>query len=175
MRIISGKHKGIRIPVRKGFSARPTTDFAKENLFNILNNNYEFEALKVLDLFGGTGSISFEFASRGAYVDLVEKDYKSVIHINNQARKLGLNNLKTWKADVFKILGKISECYDIIFADPPYNLNGIDRLPDLIFSKPHLTHNGVLIMEHSKDHDFSTHPQFHDLRKYGSVHFSFFK
>lgn len=174
MRIISGKYKGRRIPVRKSFSARPTTDFAKENLFNVLNNHFDFEGLRVLDLFAGTGSISYEFASRGAQVDLIEIDYHSFMFIRNTIRELGLENVKPFKADVFKAIPRIKHTYSIIFADPPYTMGNIQATPDLIFSSGILTRGGWFILEHSGKYNFNSQSNFKELRKYGSVHFSIF-
>ena len=174
MRIISGKYKGRHIPVRKNFPSRPTTDFAKENLFNVLNNHFDFEHLQVLDLFSGTGSISYEFASRGAMVDLVEKDFRSIEFIRETIRDLQFANINPYKTDVFRALLKLSKTYDIIFADPPFMMNNIGDLPDLVFNLHLLNMNGWFILEHSDKFAFNAHENFSQLRKYGSVHFSIF-
>jgi 16S rRNA (guanine966-N2)-methyltransferase len=174
VRIVSGKYKGRRIPVRKTFPSRPTTDFAKENLFNVLNNHFDFEGLRVLDLFAGTGSISYEFASRGANVDLIEKDYHSYLFIRNTISDLDIKTIRPFKADVFHALPSIKHKYDLIFADPPYAMESIPKVPDLIFEHKLLTEGGWFILEHSDKHVFNAHPFFKELRKYGSVHFSIF-
>ena len=135
MRIIGGRLKGKVIMPPAGYKARPTTDFAKEGLFNILDNEYEFQDLKVLDLFGGTGSIAYEFASRGASrVYCVEMARENASFIKTEAARLGLDNVTMVRDNVFDFLPICREKFDIIFADPPYALEGIDRLPDLVFS-----------------------------------------
>ena len=174
MRIISGTYKGRHIPVRKNFTARPTTDFAKENLFNILHNYFTFEELSVLDLFSGTGSISYEFASRGARVDLIEIDYRSVQFIRSTIELLQLNTITPFRADVFKVIGKLTGRYDIVFADPPYQLQSIPSIPNLILEKELLNTGGWLILEHSGSHSFRQHPRFKEIRTYGSVNFTIF-
>lgn len=174
MRIVSGTHKGIRIPVRKNFPARPTTDFAKENIFNVINNQFDFEHLSVLDLFSGTGSISYEFASRGSVVISVEINYRSFQFIKTTSKELKLDNIKTIKADAFKYLEKTSDKYDIIFADPPFQLKGIEKITELVFSKDLLNANGWLILEHSDQKQFTGHQMLKEVRSYGSVNFSIF-
>jgi 16S rRNA (guanine966-N2)-methyltransferase len=174
MRIVSGKFKGRRIPVRKNFPSRPTTDFAKENLFNVLGNQFDFEGLYVLDLFSGTGSMSYEFASRGANVELIEKDYHSFVFIQNTIASLEFKTIKPYKADVFRALHAIHRKYDLIFADPPYTLKTIQTIPDLIFEHSLLKDGGWFILEHSSRNIFNAHPDFKETRKYGSVHFSIF-
>jgi 16S rRNA (guanine(966)-N(2))-methyltransferase RsmD len=174
VRIVSGKYKGRHIPVRKNFPSRPTTDFAKENLFNVLNNTFDFEELKVLDLFSGTGSISYEFASRGAIVTLIENDYRSYEFIRKTILDLEMKNVTPFKADVFRALRKIPQQFDIIFADPPYTLKNIEEIPPLIFENQLLTEEGWFILEHSDKNDFRAFRYFKELRKYGSVHFSIF-
>lgn len=175
MRIIGGKYKGRHIPVRKNFPSRPTTDFAKENLFNILNNHFDFKGLAVLDLFAGTGSIGYEFASRGAKVDLVEKDYRSVTYIKSIIQLLEIDSVKAYKADVFKSVPKLEKSYDIIFADPPYQMAEIDTLPNLILDNKLLNAGGWFILEHSGEYSFTSNPAFNQLRTYGSVNFSIFE
>jgi 16S rRNA (guanine966-N2)-methyltransferase len=174
VRIVSGKYKGRHIPVRRNFPSRPTTDFAKENLFNILNNYFDFEAISVLDLFAGTGSISYEFASRGARVDLVEKDYRSFAFIRSTIAGLKIETIKPYKADVFKVLPKLKQTYDIIFADPPYQLPNIAEIPGLVFEFKLLNPNGWFILEHTNRLKFNSHPNFKEVREYGSVNFSIF-
>ncbi len=177
MRIISGTHKGRRFQVGSKFKARPTTDFAKETLFNVLQNLYNFEELRVLDLFGGTGSISYEFASRGAAnVLTVEKNSKHHAYIKKSISDLGFENtIKAIKADVFTYLPKLTQKFDIIFADPPFDLEEANKLPDIIFKLTILEENSVFILEHSSERDFSKHPHFKRLVKRGSVCFSFFE
>ena len=176
MRIISGTHKGRRINPDKSFKARPTTDFAKENLFNVLNNTIDFEDLNVLDLFGGTGSISYEFASRGAgQVICIELNFKHCAFIKKTINELRFTQIHALRADTFKYLKGCKKKFDLIFADPPFDLDTIDTIPDAILKQNILNENGLVIVEHSSRNDFSQHPLFHDIRSYGSVNFSFFK
>ena len=177
MRIISGKLKGRRFSPPKSFSARPTTDIARESLFNVLNNRLDFEELRVLDLFGGTGSISYEFASRGCCnITTVELNYKHFSFIKSMLNELDLTNeVKVVKADVFKYLKKCSFKYDLVFADPPFDLKDFDTIPDLFFAQDLLTDGGVFILEHADKKSFESHPRFKELKKYGKVHFSFFE
>ena len=176
MRIISGQYKGKRIPVPKHFNARPTTDFAKENLFNILNNYFDFNEINVLDLFGGTGSISYEFASRGCpEIDLVENNYKTYNFIKQVIEKLNLYTINPVKSDVFRYIKNCIKKYDLIFADPPYNLQQINVIPDIIFEYKLLKDRGWFIFEHSKKQDFSSHPFYLEKRVYGGVNFSIFR
>ncbi|NBC83197.1 MAG: 16S rRNA (guanine(966)-N(2))-methyltransferase RsmD [Bacteroidetes bacterium] len=176
MRIISGKYKGKRIDVPKSFKARPTTDFAKENLFNILNNFIDFENLHVLDLFAGTGSIGFEFASRdAAAIDCVEIDFRSVKHIQHVATELKLNQIKVYRSDAFRFINNCTKQYNLIFADPPYALKNLGALPDLIFENGLLQPHGLFVLEHGQDLEFTDHSGFKEMRKYGSVHFSMFE
>lgn len=175
MRIISGTHKGRRITPDKKFKARPTTDFAKENLFNVINNWYDIEDLNVLDLFSGTGGISYEFASREAKsVISIEKDYNHQAFIKRTIEELGFKNIKSIKSDVFRYIKSCKFKFDLIFADPPFALKEIDTIPDAIFEQNLLQDDGILIVEHSKDTNFSTHPMFTEQRVYGSVNFSIF-
>jgi len=176
MRIISGKYKGRRIDVPGKITARPTTDFAKEGLFNLLNNRIDFEALEVLDLFAGTGSISIEFVSRGAAsVVSVETDRKHCSYIRQVCGILGIENLILMQTDVFRFIASAHNRYDLIFADPPYALANLPEIPDLIFSAGILKEEGMLVLEHSSKNDFSQHPRFASHRNYGNVHFSFFE
>ncbi len=176
MRIISGKYRGKQISPPAGFSARPTTDFAKESLFNILANSYDFEEIKVLDLFSGTGGISYEFASRGCpAIDAVEINSQHVAFIKRMARELELDQLHVIRNDAFKFLDFCKATYDIIFADPPYAFDNLELIPNIVFTRNLLNKNGVLIIEHSDSNDFSKDDHFVDRRHYGGVNFSFFK
>lgn len=176
MRIVSGDFKGRTIPVRKDFPSRPTTDFAKENIFNVLHNHFDFEEIEVLDLFSGTGSISFEFASRVAIkVTSVELNYQSFDFIRTTAKNLEMQNLFAVKADAFRFIEKCTETYDIVFADPPYDLKALDMLPEKVFQKGLLKPEGWFILEHGKRNNFNSHPKFFEMRNYGSVCFSIFR
>ena len=176
MRIIGGRLKGKVINPPVGYRARPTTDFAKEGLFNILGNEYEFEDLKVLDLFGGTGAIAFEFASRGAArVYCVEMERANASFIKTEAARLGLGNVTMVRDNVFDFLPICREKFDIIFADPPYALEGLETLPDKVFAQDILHPGCYFILEHGDRHSFTSHPFFKKERAYGRVHFSFFE
>lgn len=175
MRIVSGTCRGRVINPPSNFRARPTTDFAKENIFNVLANRYDFEDLDVLDLFSGTGSISFEFASRGARsVTSVEMDAVHQRFIKETAVKLKLDQIKSYKMNAFSFINSAKVDFDMIFADPPYDLDGIDAIPDIIFSNKMVREGGLFIFEHSKNKDYSSHPNFDEKRSYGSVNFSLF-
>ena len=175
MRIIGGALKGKTINPPYGYPARPTTDYAKEALFNVIDNNWEFEDLKVLDLFGGTGSIAFEFGSRGVgRVWSVEMNRDSAQFIRSEAACLGLSNVTAVHENVFDFLGICREKFDIVFADPPYALEGLETIPDKVFEAGILHPDCWFILEHGGDHDFSSHPRFFKERVYGRVHFSFF-
>lgn len=177
MRIVSGNLKGRRFSPPKNFKARPTTDFAKENLFNILNNTVDYTELKVLDLFAGTGSISYEFASRGVdNVTCVEKNFNHFKFILKIIDELELkDHVKAIKGDAFKFVEKTAEKYNLIFADPPYDLAGSEKLPELIFKYQLLDEGGMLIFEHSGQESFNEHPNFFENRENGKVIFTFFK
>lgn len=175
MRIISGKYKGRRILENKKFNARPTTDFAKESLFNILNNYFFFDQIKVLDLFAGTGSIGFEFASRGcSSIDMIEIDFKNFKLISEAIKILDLNVIRLKKGDAFRFIDTCKSGYDVIFADPPYDMKGIENIPEKIFLRNLLTENGWLILEHSKFYHFKNNKYFREERVYGNIHFSIF-
>ena len=176
MRIIGGRLKGKSINPPAGYKARPTTDFAREGLFNILNNEYEFEDLKVLDLFGGTGAVAFEFASRGASrVYSVEMARENASFIKTEAKRLGLDNVTMVRDNVFDFLPICREKFDIVFADPPYALDGLQNLPDAVFQANVLHPERYFILEHGDEHSFADHPRFVKERHYGRVHFSFFE
>ncbi len=176
MRIISGKHKGRRIIAPKKLPVRPTTDMAKEGLFNILSNRFSLEHLTVLDLFAGTGNMSFEFASRGALsVTAVDAHPRCVQFIQKMAKELEMG-INVIRSDVFKFLKGTTGQYDIIFADPPYDmdLSQFMQLPNIIFEHSLLKENGILIIEHASHMDLKSSPYFLEMRKYGSSVFSFF-
>ena len=175
MRIIGGSLKGRTINPPAGYSARPTTDFAREALFDILGNEYEFEDLKVLDLFAGTGAISFEFASRGASrVYCVEMSRDNASFIRREASRLNLGNVTAVRDNVFDFLPVCREKFDIIFADPPYALDSLETIPDKVLSRDILHPGCYFILEHGADHTFTSHPMFVKEKVYGRVHFTFF-
>jgi len=175
MRIIGGVLKGLRLNPPKNLPVRPTTDLAKEALFNILQNKIEFEGIKVLDLFSGTGGISMEFASRGAdEVVSIDRSIHCINYLKDASRQHKLEQIKTYKADVFKYLQLETEQYNLIFADPPYDLNQIPEIPKLIFDKNLLLPGGLLIVEHQSLQNLSNHPAFIEQRTYGHSSFSFF-
>lgn len=175
MRIVSGTCRGRIIDPPSNFRARPTTDFAKENLFNVLANRYDFDEMDILDIFSGTGAISYEFASRGAAsVTSIEMDAVHQRFIQATATKLKLDQIKSIKMNAFSFIKTVKMQYDIIFADPPYDLEGIDNLPTTIFENKLLKEEGIFIFEHSKDKNYSSDPHFTEKRVYGSVNFSFF-
>jgi 16S rRNA (guanine966-N2)-methyltransferase len=176
LRIVSGKYKGRIFHPSKNFKARPTTDLAKESLFNIIANYFDFENIKVLDMFSGTGSISFEFASRGCRdIELVENNLNHLQFIKKVIAELSLTSIKVINYDAFKFLNNNNTKYDIIFCDPPYNNDRIETIPGLVYKNNLLNDNGWLILEHSGKLSFSSHPNLFDNRHYGSVNFSFFK
>ncbi len=176
MRIISGTHKGRHIVPPKNLELRPTTDFAKESIFNILNNRIDFETVSVLDVFCGTGNISFEFASRGARaVTSVDEHIHCIRFIKNEAGKLGFKQLLALKSDAFVYLKNCNSKYDIIFADPPYDLPNIADIHHLVFEKQLLNEDGILIIEHGKQTKLQDKSGFMDLRTYGNVNFSLFQ
>lgn len=149
---------------------------AREGLFNILNNILDYEELSVLDLFSGTGAVSFEFISRGVReVTAIEINSKCTDFIKKSAQQFGVNNLHVVRSDVFDLLKRAYKKFDVIFADPPYQLEDLPTLPDLIFEKQMLAEGGIFILEHSKEHSFENHPCFWQHRKYGKVNFTFFK
>jgi len=176
LRIISGIYGGRRLSPPKNITARPTTDFAKESLFNLLNNRIDFEGIDVLDLFAGTGGIGIECVSRGARdVTAVEIAHVQQNWIISCCKQLGIRNLSVIRGDVFKFLNACRTKYDLIFADPPYALEELPTLPDVILGQDILKEDGWLVIEHGKDTDFTTHPRHIETRTYGSVHFSFFQ
>jgi 16S rRNA (guanine(966)-N(2))-methyltransferase RsmD len=175
MRIISGIHKSRRFDVPKSFKARPTTDFAKENIFNVIGNLMDMEDAVALDLFAGTGSISFELISRGCReVVCVEKDAAHYAFIKKVKTELKADQLITLKTDVFRYLEQGKQTFDFIFADPPYALKELPRIPELVLAGDILKPEGVFVMEHPKEYDFSQLPYFVQRRVYGAVNFSIF-
>lgn len=177
MRVITGKYKGRHFDVPRSFKARPTTDFAKENLFNVLQGYIDFdEEPTALDLFSGTGSITLELLSRGcSRVVSVEVDALHYSFIRGFIDKLQDLNAFPVRADVFRFLSKCHEQFDFIFADPPYALPQLEQLPDIVLSRQLLHEGGLFVLEHGKTQNFSLHPRIVDHRAYGSVNFSFFK
>ncbi len=177
MRIISGELGGRRInpPANMPYT-RPTTDIAKEGLFNVLQNQLDFEELKTLDLFGGTGSISYELASRGVPdLTIVEKDTQMFAFIKKTAEMLKLENFKVVKSDVFRYINECSTQYDFIFAGPPYALTNIDDLPRLIVEKGLLREGGIFVLEHTPRNDYKSFPLYSSERNYGTTIFTFFR
>ncbi|WP_298766580.1 RsmD family RNA methyltransferase [uncultured Polaribacter sp.] len=177
MRIISGKLKSRRISAPKNLPVRPTTDMAKESLFNILNNTFYFDAIDVIDLFSGTGNISYEFASRGTKsIYAIDAHFGCIKFINETAKKLDLN-INTFKSDVYKFLDKTPLKADVIFADPPYDFNEEQflKIADVVFEREIINEGGVLIIEHSKHTDLTKHSHHSYDKRYGGNVFSFFE
>lgn len=178
MRIISGKFKGRKFnPPADDWPTRPTTDFAKEGLFNILNNNIDFEETKMLDLFGGTGNHSYEFVSRGCtQVTYVDKFPGCLNFVRKMAAQLKVEDeIRIFQMDVFRFIETTREKYDYIFAGPPYGMPALDTLPDKIFQFKLLNPDGWFVLEHNPNHHFEKHPNFMEMRTYGKTHFSFFE
>ena len=176
MRIVGGKYKGRVFRPNKNFKSRPTTDIAKEGLFNILENRYDFSNKIILDIFSGTGSIGYEFISRGCLeATMVDIDYIHYQFILSVLDKLEIKNARVYRADALKFIQNVKKSFDIIFADPPFNLKNLKEIPDFIFNSPVLKANGLFVLEHPKDFDFSQHKNFREIRKYGKVNFSFFE
>ena len=177
MRIIGGELRGRLFKPGKNFKARPTTDFARENLFNILTNRIDFDETSVLDLFAVTVSISFELASRGCQsVTTVEIDHVHYAFIASVISQLQLEKVvHLLRYDVLKFIPRCTETYDLIFADPPYQLKSLKDIPDLVLKHQLINPGGLLILEHGKSDNFSAHPNVVEQRVYGSVHFTFFR
>ena len=176
MRIIRGIHRGRKITPPSNLPVRPTTDLAKESLFNILDNHIDFEDMHVLDLYAGTGSISYEFASRGGrLVIAVDINPKCISYINETATRLGFKNMKAIRSSSITFLDHCKEKFNIIFADPPYDLEGIEEVIKRVYSNDLLREDGWLIIEHSPGKDFSAFDGFYQHRNYGKVNFSFFR
>ena len=176
MRVITGKYKGRHFDVPRSFKARPTTDFAKESLFNVLMGYIDWDGARALDLFAGTGSITLELLSRGcSRVVSVEKDPLHYRFITSFLDKLGDPAAFPVRGDVFKYISTLGEKFDFIFADPPYTLPNLADLPDLVLGRDLLLPEGLFVLEHGKGDNFESHPRFVERRHYGSVNFSFFQ
>lgn len=176
MRIITGIYKGRHFDIPRSFKARPTTDFAKENIFNVLTQYVDFDGAEALDLFSGTGSISLELVSRGCQtVVSVEMDRDHHRFIQECLKKLNTKACIPIRGDVFRFVKSCRQQYDFIFADPPYALKELPQIPDLVLQKGILKEDGIFVFEHGKDHDFSDHPNFIEHRQYGSVNFTLFR
>lgn len=176
MRIIKGKYKGRNIFAPKNLPVRPTTDFAKEGLFNVINNRIDITQCSVLDLFCGTGNITYEFASRDASnIVSIDRNFNCYNFVKKTIHELQLNQVVALKYDVFKYLDKCAEKFDIIFADPPYELKNMDEIYSKVIEKNLLKEGGILIIEHGKENDFSKMEHFLEHRKYGNVNFTFFQ
>ena len=176
MRIISGSNKGTQIKPPSSFKARPTTDQAREGLFNILSNQYDFEEIKVADLFGGTGAISFEFASRGVKeIFCIEIAPAHFRFINKNTKELGFGAIKTFRTNAFNAIQKLpKKHFDLIFADPPFDLPNKSKIIEDVM-EANVLNNGILILEHSDKENFNQSTYFIEQRNYGKVCFSFFK
>ena len=176
MRIITGRYKGRRFDIPRTFKARPTTDFAKENLFNVLRAYLDFEETRALDLFAGTGSITIELLSRGCKeVMSVERDRQHYSFIQSMLRHLDDPAATAVCGDALRFISKGSKEFDFIFADPPYALREIPEIPERVMASKLLAPGGFFVLEHGKQNDFSNHPDFLEHRAYGSVNFSFFR
>ncbi len=174
MRIIGGKYKGKSIIAPKNLPVRPTTDFAKESLFNIIRNQIDYDSIKLLELFAGTGNIGYEFASRGCvHITSVDLNFNCIRFIKKVNRELDLKNTVI-RSDAFRFIKSCKNQFNFIFADPPYNLDNIGELPDYIFNNDILEKDGILVIEHDNNTDFSESPYFKNVRQYGRVMFSFF-
>lgn len=176
MRIISGHFKGRRLSPPKNIKARPTTDMAREALFNMLTGDFDISNFKILDLFAGTGAISFEFVSRGVKsVTAIDIEHISTKFISHVIRDWEIDNMRIVRADVLRLATKANETFDIVFADPPYGHKRFQEIPQLILDSGWLVKGGLLIVEHSDEYKFDAHPNFTHHRRYGAVNFSFFR
>ncbi len=176
MRIVGGEFKGRIFTPGKSFKARPTTDFAKENLFNILENHIDWETTDALDLFSGTGSISYELISRGCrWVTAVEQNFRHYRYISSNKELLQLQNFSVLREDAFRFMEKSNQQFSLIFADPPFDMKRFDEVAEKVLTSSILSPGGVFILEHGKHQSFAKHPRLTEIRSYGSVNFSFFK
>lgn len=176
MRIITGEFKGRHFEIPRIFKARPTTDFAKENIFNVLNGYIDFDGASALDLFSGTGSISFEMVSRGcAQVISVEADKDHHAFIKQCLARLGTDRCVPVRGDAFRFVKGCRQQFDLIFADPPYSLPDLETIPDMVFKHDILKPGGIFVFEHGKRNDFSNNPHYVEHRAYGSVNFTLFR
>ena len=175
MRIIAGNLRGRRLNPPSNLPVRPTTDMARESLFNILNNYVDYDECSVMDLFAGTGAVSLEFVSRGAReVTAVDINSLCTDFIKSCAAQFSVGNIHVVRADVFDLLKRLNRRFDIIFADPPYALDSLASLPDLVFGSNALTDDGIFVLEHPREFSFEEHPRFWQHRAYGKVNFTFF-
>lgn len=175
MRIIAGTLRGRRLNPPTTLPVRPTTDMARESLFNILNNYVDYEECSVLDLFAGTGAVSLEFISRGAKdVTSIDINTQCTDFIKSTAKQFNVNNIHVVRSDVFELIKRAYKKFDIIFADPPYALENLQQLPDLIFEHDMLSEDGIFVLEHPREYQFEQHPHFWQHRNYGKVNFTFF-
>lgn len=177
MRIVGGSLRGRRLDPPKLVPTRPTTDFAREGLMNILNNYLDFEAVSFLDLFAGTGAFAFEFASRGCTdITCVDSHHACVKFIKQKAAEFKVeSSIQAFRLDVFRYIETAHRQYDVVFADPPYEMENVHLLPDIVAGEGLLSENGWFILEHNPQHDFTQHPSFFHERKYGGTIFSFFR
>ncbi|MBQ7664833.1 MAG: RsmD family RNA methyltransferase [Bacteroidaceae bacterium] len=176
MRVITGKYKGRHFDVPRSFKARPTTDFAKENIFNVLRSYLDFEDITAIDLFSGTGSITLELLSRGCrYVVSVERDRQHFRFIQSVLREVSATNCRAVCGDALRIIGHPTTSFDLVFADPPYALAEMGEMPERVLAGNLLKPGGLFVLEHGKEHDFSGNPCFIEHRHYGSVNFSIFR
>lgn len=175
MRIIAGNLRGRRLNPPANLPVRPTTDMARESLFNILNNYVDFEECSVMDLFAGTGAVSFEFVSRGVReVTSIDINAQCTDYIKTESTRMDIRNIHVVRADVFDLLKRANRKFDIVFADPPYAIEGLPTLPDLVFEREVLNDDGIFILEHPAEYSFEEHPHFWQHRNYGKVNFTFF-
>ncbi len=176
MRIIGGRYRGLRFTPPRDLPVRPTTDMAKEALFNILQNRLDFEGMEALDLFSGTGGISLELASRGAAsIESVDRHYKCVQFLSESSKKLGITSIRTVKANVFTYLDRCTKQFDFIFADPPYDLDQLTQIPRLILDKNLLKPDGILVLEFPATRKLPDTPAPAEIRKYGNSSFAIYK
>ena len=175
MRIIAGTLKGRRFSPPRHFKGRPTTDFGREGLFNLLRSRIDLDGVEALDLFAGSGAVSYELASRSAVaVTAIEQDAGACRYIQQQARDFGLDAIRVVRADAFAFLSRAMTQFELVFADPPYTEPKLDTLPNLVREAGLVAPGGLFVLEHGDRKDFSEEPGFVEMRKYGHVHFSFF-